>query len=93
MLNIKGVQDAEARAYTIAAQHRLWEVLVMPEGVSDLQRSEQKRAYYSGANAVLIIFFNHVSAPNVSNEDAMKRISALHRECAEFGKLIAEGKA
>jgi hypothetical protein len=93
MLHIKAVEAAEARADTIAAQHKLWEMLVMPMGVGDLQRSEQKRAYYSGANAVLLIFMNHISAPHVSEEDAMKKISALFAECAEFGKLIHQGRA
>jgi hypothetical protein len=72
----------------------LWEEYdrrAMPPQAGETQRRETRRAFYAGIMATL----SEIStvAENHTLEDGSKVLDGWMAECAEFLKLIGEGKA
>ena len=64
---------------------------VLPAEATANQAKETKRAFYAGAHQTLCSMLN-VSG-DLTEEEAMKAIVAMHRESKDFVELIKKGKA
>lgn len=57
-----------------------------------VQRSEMRRAFYAGAQAVLFVSIQIADA-DASDEAGAAMLQGLHDECRRFGAEIAAGRA
>ena len=76
---------------TIADAWATYAEQVVPADASDAQMKETKRAFYAGAHQTLCTM-TALSA-KLSEDDAMKAISAMHSEAENFCLDIEEGRA
>lgn len=77
---------------TITEQWALFESSVMPKDAPPIQRQEMRRAFYSGAEAMLRI--QHAIASGTVSEDAgVAILQGLHEELHGFAWMVATGKA
>lgn len=58
----------------------------------EIQRSEMKRAFYSGAASVLGIYVR-IGEADVSEDQAITVIEQIAAELGAFGEAISNGKA
>lgn len=76
---------------TIADQWVDFERLVLVNA-GKVQRSEMRRAFYAGAQAVLRVTLD-IAAADSSDDAGAAMLEGLHDECRRFGGEIAAGRA
>lgn len=69
-----------------------WAEACLPECCSDIQRQETKRAFYSGAVAILQVV-EQVGNDDIDEETGTKVVSKIYREIDEFRKQVERGVA
>lgn len=62
------------------------------KGAPEIQRTEMRRAFYGGAFSILAICLTVVGDPDVPDEDSVKLLDRLHKECMAFARRVREGK-
>lgn len=77
---------------TIAEQWATFESLVMPKDAPPVQRQEMRRAFYSGAEAMLRLQYA-AGDPGVSEEGGVMMLEGWHDECRIFAQQVAAGDA
>ena len=77
---------------TIAEQWASFEVLVMPQDAPAVQRQEMRRAFYSGAEAMLRLQYT-VGGNDVSENAGVMMLEGWHDECSLFAQQVASGDA
>lgn len=77
---------------SIATQWTKYRAAVVPAGASPLQVQESRRAFYAGAQAVLLLQVQ-ISVADVPDDVGAAFIGSLHDECAQFAEQIRAGKA
>lgn len=79
---------------TIQSKWAEFEKLMLPKGgnFSATQRREMKRAFYCGAQSVLVLMYD-MSDGAVSENAGIHMIQQWHEECQQFAEDIARGKA
>jgi hypothetical protein len=79
---------------TLQSQWEEFERLILPKGgeFSEVQRKEMKRAFYCGAQSVLVLMFN-MSDGSIGEDAAVLMIEQWHDECRQFGKDVQAGKS
>lgn len=73
----------------------LWDsfnMLVVPTDASNVQRQEMRRSFYAGVEAMCRIQFS-ITAPEVSEDEAVKILSAVNDELNSFAQKVQQGKA
>lgn len=68
--------------------HAVWAKAVMPPNVSQVQRQEMERAFYSGFCSALNCLMLEVSA--ISDEEGVRACEALLRECETYFKTLSK---
>lgn len=67
---------------------------VLPDGASEIQTQEMRRAFYAGAEAAVMRVLIKSFGPGEDATDQDVRVMQdLADELADFGKAIQEGKA
>lgn len=77
---------------TIAEQWATFEALVMPLNAPPVQRQEMRRAFYSGAEAMLRLQYA-AGDKDVSENAAVMMLQGWHDECHLFAHQVANGGA
>lgn len=77
---------------TIAEQWALFEASVMPKNAPPIQRQEMRRAFYSGAAALLRIQLV-IGSETVSEDAGVAILQGLHEELHAFSGMVTSGKA
>jgi len=77
---------------TVAEQWALFSSAVMPKDAPSVQRQEMRRAFYSGAEAVLRLQYA-IGDKAVSEDAAVAIIEGWHDECRRFAQQVASGAA
>jgi len=77
---------------TIAEQWAAFEVLVMPKDAPPVQRQEMRRAFYSGAEAMLRLQYA-VGDMDVSENAGVMMLEGWHDECRRFAQMVGRGDA
>lgn len=75
---------------TIAEQWLEFSAMVLPNNVSDVQRTEMRRAFYAGFHSALS---SARGLADLEESEGVKRLQAWQDEAAQFGERIASGKA
>jgi hypothetical protein len=65
---------------------------VVADDAPPIQRQEMRRAFYAGAWAVLITC-ETISAPDISQEQAVAILASCRKECERFVALMNMGRA
>jgi len=81
---------SELRGDTLLALWREWDRLLLSEA-GDVQRSEMRRAFFSGAAAALQLMTT--VATELPDEAACVALDGWLKECRDFGRSVAEGRA
>jgi hypothetical protein len=77
---------------TIADDWTRFAASVLPPNVSDIQRSEMRRAFYGGV-AVMFDHAYRLGDPDGSEADAVAMLERIRAEIQLFSRLVAEGRA
>lgn len=77
---------------TVQEQWDYFASMVVPKDAPDIQRTEMKRAFYAGAEAMMRINFA-VGVDEISVEAGMQIFVGCEEECRRFAQLVADGKA
>lgn len=79
-----------ATPMTIAHSWAMFRALSIPANAPDAQVKEMRTAFYLGATAV-VSMTTEISSDNVSQEQGVAFLDALHKEAHEFSaQLVAE---
>jgi hypothetical protein len=65
---------------------------VLPRDASAVQRQEMRRAFYGGAFSVLTLMAA-LGDDSVSEDQGVKVLDQLHRECHAFNGMVRRGRA
>ena len=76
---------------TMQAKWDYFEKIVLPDGVSEIQRTEMKRAFYAGANSFFDLQLAMPDGITEKAEEAM--LSGWADEIHQFANDIQNGKA
>lgn len=76
----------------IESQFESYQKDVIPKEASESQVRETKRAFFAGAQAMMIIF-RAVGSDRVSEEDAEKILEDASQELQRFSQAVQDGKA
>lgn len=79
------------RGNTLLELYREWDRLVTPAEASDVQRSEMRRAFFSGAAAALQLMTT--VATSLPDDQACEALDGWLGECKEFVRAVSEGRA
>jgi hypothetical protein len=66
---------------------------VLPADVSEVQRTEMRRAFYAGAQALFHGVLIALSPDAEPTEADLQFMSDLESELSEFGRAVKEGRA
>lgn len=78
----------------IQSAYEQWSAATQPRDASDVQRQEIRRAFFSGAFTTLGVLVDATAGDDVSEDQGVVILEAMHRECEHFFKvLVATGKA
>lgn len=67
---------------------------VLPDGVSEIQITEMRRAYYAGAEAALRLMLMGLEHGGTEATDAdLRLMDHFHQELNEFGEQLKRGEA
>lgn len=77
---------------TIAGRWAIFEKLVMPQDAPPVQRQEMRRAFYSGAQAMLHLQLLAIE-PGLSEHASVAMLEGWHDECRRFAQQVAQGQA
>lgn len=77
---------------SLASQWTMFRAMVVPSTAGDTQVRETKRAFYAGAQAVLMLQMQIAMADQADDKSAQD-MQALHQECATFAQQIQAGQA
>lgn len=78
------------RDNTLVALWRAWDRALLSDA-GDVQRSEMRRAFFSGAAAALQLCTT--VATELPDDAACAALDGWLKECTDFGQAIAEGRA
>lgn len=78
---------------TIAEQWELLERAVMLKDAPPVQRQEMRRAFYSGAGAILHMQWSISGDKSISEDAAVAIMEGWHDECQRFAQQVAAGAA
>ena len=67
--------------------------LVLPKGVSATQRQEMRRAFYAGAQAILMRVIVALAPESEPTEEDLQMMQGVDDELQEFSRLVKEGRA
>jgi hypothetical protein len=73
-----------------------WELFVQAVGlnaVSEVQRSEMRRAFYAGAHAILIRVIAAFAPEGEPTDADMEIMESVHQELLDFAKDLKDGRA
>lgn len=86
------VRQRVASSSTLGEIWALFEAATFAKGAGPVQRRECKRAFYSGAAAMLEMF-SQIGEPGFEEDAGVRRLEAISRELERFGDAISEGRA
>lgn len=66
---------------------------VLPKDAPLTQRTEMRRAFYAGAQAILFRVIDAFAPETDPTEEDLQVMQDVHDELQEFGKLIQQGRA
>lgn len=80
---------------TLSSRWLEYDLRILPRGCSDAQRTETRRAFYAGANAVfdMLIAISGRVDTDTQNEDDEKILERLGEEFIAFARDIQRGRA
>lgn len=67
--------------------------LVLPKDAPAIQRQEMRRAFYSGAQAILFRVIASFAPESEPTADDLQVMSNLEQELSEFANLVKQGRA
>lgn len=76
----------------MAEQWDLYARTVLPKDAPHVQKLETRRAFYSGAQAILFRVIQAFSPESEPSEADLQVMTDLHEELQDFARAIAEGK-
>lgn len=71
---------------------RFEQTVLDPIGAGDVQRQEVRRAFYSGAAALLELVLD-IGEPGFEEDAGVNRLAKLEAEIAQFSDDLAQGRA
>lgn len=77
---------------TIQEQWNSFAQAAIPASAPAVQRSEMKRAFYAGAEAMMRIQYT-IGGKDISEAAAMHILDGCQQETHDFARLVASGKA
>jgi hypothetical protein len=77
---------------TLDDQWKSYKKMVIPEGATETQVTETKRAFYAGATAILNVQYLIGDASN-SREAQEGMIQGIVEECRDFHENVSKGLA
>lgn len=77
---------------TVADEWASYERAVLPPGVSAVQRTETRRAFYAGCRAMMTLALN-VAPDAVSEDEGAAYLGRLEDELTAFNERVKAGKA
>jgi hypothetical protein len=66
---------------------------VLPNGVSQIQRQEMRRAFYAGAESILFRVIAALAPESEPTEADLRVMDDLDRELKDFAKAVKDGRA
>ncbi len=66
---------------------------ILPPGCGAIQKQEMRRAFYSGAQAILFRVITAFAPDTEPTAEDLQVMEDLHQELEDFGKLIQQGRA
>jgi hypothetical protein len=78
------------RAECIARAWEGFDYCVVPADVSNTQRSEMRKAFYAGAEALMTVL-RHIQDGSVSEEIGVRILEAVNQELFEFCEKVKKG--
>jgi len=86
------VTAAVASSNTVGDIWAIFEAGTLANGAAAVQRQECKRAFYSGAAAMLELF-RQVGEPGFEEDAGVRRLEAIAAELSRFGEDMKDGRA
>lgn len=83
-------QAPKIRGDTLLVLWQAWDRAILSDA-DDVQRSEMRRAFFSGAAAALQLMTT--VATELPDEVACAALDGWLKECADFGQAVADGRA
>jgi hypothetical protein len=77
---------------SVGASWTSFEDAILPKGAPEIQRIEMRRAFYGGAFSILATCLTVVGDPAVPDEEGVKLLDRLHKECMAFARRVGAGK-
>ncbi len=77
----------------VAEQWDQFSRAVFNAGTPPIQRKEMRRAFYAGAEMVLVKIMGAISPGDEPTDSDLEIMSSIHGELRDFGELVKSGRA
>jgi hypothetical protein len=89
----KAPRQSSGELRSIADMWEIYRERVVPRDAPPVQVSECRRAFYAGAQGVLMDGFMGIGDKSISEDDGIAHLEKLHQECNDFAAKVAAGRA
>lgn len=87
------IRQASGELRSIAEMWAIYLKMVVPRDAHRIQIQECRRAFYAGAQSVLMDGLMGIGDDSVDEDAGMRHLESLHEECEQFAEAVKAGRA